>query len=179
MTPADQHDSRRGNASAAAGCQRLEKGECDLIPGKPRRIFRLSVPGDLRAFHLDRPAAGSHRQRREGIARNTQSEMDLLRKAQLHQGGRPGEGQPKLETAIDAAEMILALAPETNGPGGGSVASAERDHRSRAYAPRAEQRRREDRFRDIPAQPRKIISAQARRSGLEDEHVSITPVAFD
>ncbi len=43
--------------------------------------------------------------------------MDLLRKLKLHQSGRSGKGQPMLNTAIDAAEMILTLAPETNGQG--------------------------------------------------------------
>ena len=80
----------------------------------------------------------------KGIARNTQSEMDLLRKLNYTKAEGPAKGQPKLETAIDAAEMILTGPGNQRSGGGESVASAERDHRSRAYAPRAEQRRRED-----------------------------------
>lgn len=51
----------------------------------------------------------------KGIARNTQSEMDLLRKLNYTKAEGPAKGQPMLNTAIDAAEMILTLAPETNG----------------------------------------------------------------
>ncbi len=109
----------------------------------------------------------------KGIAWNTQSEMDLLRKLNYTKAEGPAKGQPKLETAIDAAEMIPHPGPGNQRSGGGeSVASAERDHRSRAYAPRAEQRRREDPLpRYSQAQPRKIISSPT-WSGLEDEHVS-------
>ncbi len=46
---------------------------------------------------------------------NTQSEMDLLRKLNYTKADGPAKGQPMLNTAIDAAEMILTLAPETNG----------------------------------------------------------------
>lgn len=53
----------------------------------------------------------------KGIARNTQSEMDLLRKLNYTKAEGPAKGQPMLNTAIDAAEMILTLAPETNGGG--------------------------------------------------------------
>lgn len=45
----------------------------------------------------------------------TQSEMDLLRKLNYTKADGPAKGQPMLDTAIDAAEMILTLAPETNG----------------------------------------------------------------
>lgn len=51
----------------------------------------------------------------KGIAWNTQSEMDLLRKLNYTKADGPAKGQPMLNTAIDAAEMILTLAPETNG----------------------------------------------------------------
>ncbi|OAN05294.1 hypothetical protein AU469_000510 [Escherichia coli O157:H7] len=41
--------------------------------------------------------------------------MDLLRKLNYTKAEGPAKGQPMLNTAIDAAEMILTLAPETNG----------------------------------------------------------------
>lgn len=50
----------------------------------------------------------------KGIA-GTQSEMDLLRKLNYTKADGPAKGQPMLNTAIDAAEMILTTAPETNG----------------------------------------------------------------
>ncbi|MFP1527801.1 hypothetical protein ACLB1R_11800 [Escherichia coli] len=39
----------------------------------------------------------------------------LLRKLNYTKAEGPAKGQPMLNTAIDAAEMILTLAPETNG----------------------------------------------------------------
>lgn len=45
----------------------------------------------------------------KGIAWNTQSEMDLLRKLNYTKAEGPAKGQPMLNTAIDAAEMILTL----------------------------------------------------------------------
>ena len=97
--------------------------------------------------------------------------MDLLRKLNYTKAEGPAKGQPKLETAIDAAEMILTRPGNQRSGGGESVASAERDHRSRAYAPRAEQRRREDplpRYSGAAAED----YLQPDRSGTEDEHVS-------
>ncbi|MBU5904603.1 hypothetical protein JVV96_19810, partial [Vibrio cholerae O1] len=75
-------------------------------------------------------------------------------------------------TAIDAAEVALSLAPETNGHVAvkawdalGKVTG--RDHTHLAIHKEDEKIR----FRDIVAQPRKIISSPT-WSGLEDEHVS-------
>ena len=82
------------------------------------------------------------------------------------------QGRPRLDTAIDAAEMILTFAPETNGHV--SVKAWEalgkitgRDHTHLAVGREHDKIR----FRDIQAQPRKIISAPT-WSGLESEEVS-------
>ena len=98
--------------------------------------------------------------------------MDLLRKLNYTKADGPAKGQPMLNTAIDAAEMILTLAPETNGHVavkslGGPGASLP------VVTTRTWRRIKEEkiRFRDIQAQPRKIISSPT-WSGLEDEHVS-------
>ncbi|MFW2178299.1 MULTISPECIES: nitrate reductase subunit alpha [unclassified Moraxella] len=82
------------------------------------------------------------------------------------------QGRPRISTAIDAAETILMLAPETNG----HVAvkawadlskTTGRDHTHLAKSSEHEKIR----FRDIVAQPRKIISSPT-WSGLESEKVS-------
>lgn len=80
--------------------------------------------------------------------------------------------RPSIDTAIDAAETILMLAPETNGHVAvkGWAALSEftgRDHTHLAKASEHEKIR----FRDIVAQPRKIISSPT-WSGLESEKVS-------
>lgn len=82
------------------------------------------------------------------------------------------KGRPRIESAVDAAETILMLAPETNG----HVAvkawadlskTTGRDHTHLAKSSEHEKIR----FRDIVAQPRKIISSPT-WSGLESEKVS-------
>lgn len=109
----------------------------------------------------------------KGITWNTQSEMDL-EPCKLNHTKRdgPAKGQPMLNTAVDAAEMILTLAPETNGHVAVKAWAALSEFTwPRPYASGNQQRRGKIRFRDIQAQPRKIISSPT-WSGLEDEHVS-------
>ncbi|STI76318.1 respiratory nitrate reductase 1 subunit alpha [Escherichia coli] len=77
-----------------------------------------------------------------------------------------------LNTAIDAAEMILTLAPETNGQVAVKAWAALSEFTGRDHTHLALNKEDEKiRFRDIQAQPRKIISSPT-WSGLEDEHVS-------
>lgn len=76
-----------------------------------------------------------------------------------------------LNTAIDAAEMILTLAPETNGQVAVKAWAALSEFTGRDHTHLALNKEDEKiRFRDIQAQPRKIISSPT-WSGLEDEHV--------
>jgi len=82
------------------------------------------------------------------------------------------QGLPRLDTDIDAAETILALAPETNGEVAVKAwqalsAFTGRDHTHLAL-PREHEK---IRYRDLQAQPRKIISSPT-WSGLESDHVS-------
>ena len=82
------------------------------------------------------------------------------------------KGRPRIESAIDAAEVILSLAPETNGHVAVKAWSALGKFTGRAHTHLAEGKEHEAiRFRDVQAQPRKIISSPV-WSGLEDEHVS-------
>ncbi len=82
------------------------------------------------------------------------------------------EGRPRIETAANACETILMLAPETNGHVAvkGWVALGEftgRDHTHLAKSSEHEKIR----FKDIVAQPRKIISSPT-WSGIESDKVS-------
>jgi nitrate reductase alpha subunit len=109
----------------------------------------------------------------KGIAWNTVDEVEAL-KALNGVVTEPGatQGMAKIETDIDAAEVVLMLAPETNGHVAVKAWDAlskitGEDHKHLAL-------HREDekiRFRDIQAQPRKIISSPT-WSGLESEKVS-------
>ncbi len=108
----------------------------------------------------------------KGIGWNTQEEIEFLGKLNGTVAHGPAAGRPRIETDIDAAETIMALAPETNGAVAvkawdALAATTGREHAHLAIA-------REDekiRYRDIQAQPRKIISSPI-WSGLESEHVS-------
>src|SRR3546814_13975835 len=77
----------------------------------------------------------------------------------------------QIETAIDAAEVILMLAPETNGEVAvkawadlGKKTGLDHTHLA---LPKEDEK---IRLRDIQAQPRKIISSPT-WSGLQSEHV--------
>jgi nitrate reductase alpha subunit len=108
----------------------------------------------------------------KGIAWNTAHEVDNLRKLNgtvLEEG--PTKGMPRIETAIDAAEVLLMLAPETNGEVAVKAWAALSENTGRDHTHLALPKEEEKiRFRDIQAQPRKIISSPT-WSGLESEHV--------
>ena len=153
-----------------------KKGECDLIPGKtaPQMVVvERDYPNLYKKFTSIGPLLDKQGNGGKGISWNTEEEIEFLKKLNytVEEEG-VSKGRPKLETAIDAAEMILSLAPETNGhvavkAWGALSEITGRDHRHLAL-PKEEEK---IRFRDIQAQPRKIISSPT-WSGLEDEHVS-------
>ena len=108
----------------------------------------------------------------KGIGWNTEHEVDLLERLNgvvTEEGAT--KGMPKIETDIDAAEVILMLAPETNGEVAVKAWEAlgkatGRDHTHLAISAEDEKIR----FRDIQAQPRKIISSPT-WCGIESENV--------
>ena len=153
-----------------------KKGECDLIPGvtAPQiTVVERDYPNTYRRFTALGPLADKLGNGGKGIAWNTEDEVKGLGDLnyRVNDGG-PTQGRPRIETDIDAAEVILYLAPETNGEVAVKAWQAlgkitGRDHTHLAAT-------REDekiRFRDIQAQPRKIISSPT-WSGIESEHVS-------
>jgi nitrate reductase alpha subunit len=153
-----------------------KKDQCELIPGKtapqvsvverdyPNTHARFTALGPL----MDKVGNGG-----KGIAWNTQTEVAQLRElnGEVRTEG-PTQGMARIDTDIDACEVVLQLAPETNGHVAVKAWEAlskitGRDHTHLAL-------HREDekiRFRDIQAQPRKIISSPT-WSGLESEKVS-------
>jgi nitrate reductase alpha subunit len=153
-----------------------KKGECDLIPGKtaPNYIeIERDYPNLGKKFVSIGPLMEKIGNGGKGIAWDTKEEVHHL---QALNGRVTDEGVTKglarLDTAIDAAEMILMLAPETNGEVAAKAWAAlekitGREHRHLAEAKRDEKIR----FRDIAAQPRKIISSPT-WSGIESEEVS-------
>jgi nitrate reductase alpha subunit len=151
-------------------------GECDLIPGKTAPNMTV-VERDYNEIYTKFTSVGPLLEKLgnggKGISWNTEHEVHELKginKAVTKEG--ISKGRPRLETAIDAAEMILTFAPETNGHV--SVKAWEslskitgRDHSHMARGREHDKIR----FRDVQAQPRKIISAPT-WSGIESEEVS-------
>jgi nitrate reductase / nitrite oxidoreductase, alpha subunit len=81
----------------------------------------------------------------KGINWNTTDEVDFLKQLNYTKPDGAAAGRPKIETAIDAAEVILSLAPETNGQVAVKAwAGAKQYYGSRPYTSGTEQGRREN-----------------------------------
>jgi nitrate reductase / nitrite oxidoreductase, alpha subunit len=147
-----------------------KKGECEPIPGKTMpaiAVVERDYPSTYQRFTSLGPLMAKVGNGGKGIAWNTEHEVAFLKKL-----NGEADGRAKIETDIDACEVILALAPETNGEVAVKAWQAlsritGRDH-SHLALPREDDK---VRFRDVQAQPRKIISSPT-WSGVESEHVS-------
>ena len=151
-------------------------GACEPIPGKTMpsvSVVERDYPNVYKRFTALGPLMTRLGNGGKGIAWNTDAEVDDLRELN-HAVAAEGatKGLPAIEKDIHAAETILMLAPETNGRVAVKAWEAlgkitGRDHTHLA-------RHREDeriRFRDIVAQPRKIISSPT-WSGIESEKIT-------
>ena len=170
-----QHDSP-GELAQPFEVKAWWKGECDLIPGKTApnlAVVERDYPNTFKRFTSLGPALEKLGNGGKGINWNTDDEVKFLGELNYkHTEEGAHFDRPKIESAIDAAEVILSLAPETNGTVAVKAWEAlseftGKDHTHLAL-PKEEEK---IRFRDIQAQPRKIISSPT-WSGLEDEHVS-------
>jgi nitrate reductase / nitrite oxidoreductase, alpha subunit len=151
-----------------------KKGECKLIPGKTAPAY-ITVERDYTAIYdrfvalgplLDKLGNGG-----KGIGWDTKHEVQHLRDLNGEWLDGPAKGCPKIVTDIDATEVILMLAPETNGEVAVKAWHALEQATGREHAHLAAAKEDEKiRFRDIAAQPRKIISSPT-WSGIESETV--------
>ena len=152
-----------------------KKGECELIPGKTAPNFvavQRDYPNLYKRFTSVGPLMEKVGNGGKGIAWDTKVEMHHLKDLNgvVTEEG-PTKGLAKLDTAIDAAEMILMLAPETNGEVAVKAWEELSKATGREHAHLALPKEDEKiRFRDIAAQPRKIISSPT-WSGIESEEV--------
>ncbi|MDF1482781.1 nitrate reductase subunit alpha [Extensimonas sp. H3M7-6] len=153
-----------------------KKGACALIPGKTApaiTVVERDYPNTYARFTALGPLMEKIGNGGKGIAWNTVDEVRQLAElnGKVHTAGAT-QGMARIDSDIDACEVVLQLAPETNGHVAVKAWEAlgkitGRDHTHLAL-------HREDekiRFRDIQAQPRKIISSPT-WSGLESEKVS-------
>ena len=174
LTPL-MHDSP-AELAQALDVKDWKRGECELIPGKTApqmAVIERDYPNLYKRYIALGPLMNKVGNGGKGIAWNTQTEVTQL--GQLN-GNTLAEGvtlgMPKIETDIDAAEVVLMLAPETNGHVAVKAWAALGKQTGRAHTHLALHREDEKiRFRDIQAQPRKIISSPT-WSGIESETVS-------
>jgi nitrate reductase alpha subunit len=153
-----------------------KKGECEPVPGKTMpamAVVERDYPNTYRKFTALGPLMAKIGNGGKGIAWNTEAEVKLLaelNKIVTEEG--VAKGLPRIETDMDAAEVILTLAPETNGQVAVKAWEALAKATGREHAHLARPREDEKlRFRDLQAQPRKIISSPT-WSGIESEHVT-------
>ena len=173
LTPI-QHDTPAEMAQPY-DVQDWKTGEVEPIPGKTMAqvtVVERDYPNVYKRFTSLGPLMEKVGNGGKGIAWKTEHEVDLLKALNgvVTEDGA-SKGLAKIETDIDASEVILMLAPETNGEVAVKAWDAlskftGRDHTHLAIPKEDEKIR----FRDVAAQPRKIISSPT-WSGLESEKV--------
>ncbi|OJU12072.1 MAG: nitrate reductase subunit alpha, partial [Alphaproteobacteria bacterium 64-11] len=169
-----QHDTA-GELAQATGVREWSKGEVAPIPGKTMaalHVIERNYPDIYKQFTALGPLMSSVGNGGKGIAWKTEHEVELLGKLNgiVSEDG-PTKGLPRIDTDIDATEVILSLAPETNGEVAMKAWGALSEFTGREHGHLAEAKEDEKiRYRDIQAQPRKIISSPT-WSGIESEKV--------
>ncbi len=168
------HDTP-GELAQSMDVKDWKKGETDPVPGKTMptvAVVERDYPNLYKRFTALGPLMDKLGNGGKGISWNTEHEVDLLGRLNgtVTEDGAT-RGRPRIETDIDATEVILSLAPETNGEVAVKAWEAlskftGRDHTHLAISKEDEKIR----FRDVVAQPRKIISSPT-WSGLESEKV--------
>ncbi|MBK6999594.1 MAG: nitrate reductase subunit alpha [Rhodoferax sp.] len=174
LTPL-MHDTP-SELAQALDVKEWKRNQVELIPGKTApsiAVVERDYPNTYQRFTSLGPLMDKLGNGGKGIGWDTKTEVEQL--GDLNGRVRAkgvSQGMAKIESDIDACEVILQLAPETNGHVAVKAWEAlskitGRDHTHLAL-------HREDekiRFRDVQAQPRKIISSPT-WSGLESEKVS-------
>ncbi|MEZ5627435.1 MAG: nitrate reductase subunit alpha [Rhodocyclaceae bacterium] len=173
-----QHDSAMELAQPLGEARDWKLGECEPVPGKTMPILKV-VDRDYASTYNKYIALGPLMVKLgnnvKGIDWDTQAEYEELKKCNytVTEEG-VSKGMPSLEEDIYVCDAIMRMAPETNGEVAHKSWSALSkktgiDHHH-LYAGRHEDK---ITFRDIVAQPRKIITAPT-WSGIESETVSYT-----
>ncbi|GET21403.1 nitrate reductase subunit alpha [Prolixibacter denitrificans] len=170
-----QHDSPMEMSETADASDWKHDGK-ELKPGfnMPKIVtVERNYPETYNRFTSLGPLMTSAGNGAKGISWNTEEEVEFLQ--QLNHTvteETSAQGLPQIMTDIQAAEVILSLAPETNGNVAVKAwkaleAITGRNHHELA-ASRADEK---IRYHDILAQPRKIITSPI-WSGIDSEEVS-------
>jgi nitrate reductase alpha subunit len=173
LTPM-QHDTP-GELAQALDVKDWGAGQTAPLPGKTMAtiaVVERDYPNLYKRYTALGPLMTSIGNGGKGIAWKTEHEVALLGALNgvVTEEG-PTKGLPRIETDIDATEVILSLAPETNGEVAVRSWKALGEITGRRHFHLAEAKEDEKiRYRDIQAQPRKIISSPT-WSGIESEKV--------
>ncbi|HWU55109.1 MAG TPA: nitrate reductase subunit alpha [Rhizomicrobium sp.] len=173
LTPL-QHDTP-GELAQPLGVKDWGRGDVAPMPGKTMASVALverDYPNLYKRFTALGPLMQTLGNGGKGIGWKTDHEIELLGTLNgvVTEEG-PTKGLPRIETDIDATEVILSLAPETNGEVAVRSWKALGEITGRKHFHLAEAKEDEKiRYRDIQAQPRKIISSPT-WSGIESEKV--------
>jgi nitrate reductase alpha subunit len=167
------HDTP-GEIAQAYDVEDWKRGEVDPIPGKTMpqiSVIERDYPNLYARFTALGPLMSKLGNGGKGMAWNTEHEVEFLKALNGTVAEGPAKGLARIDTDIDATEVILSLAPETNGEVAvkaweslGKTTGREHTHLA---MPKEDEK---IRFRDVVAQPRKIISSPI-WSGLESEKV--------
>jgi len=174
LTPL-MHDTP-GELGQPLGVADWKRGQCELIPGKTApqiTVVERDYPNLFKRYTALGPLMNRLGNGGKGIAWKTETEVTQLGQLNgltLAEGAT--QGMPQIVTDIDACEVILQLAPETNGHVAVKAWEALSKVTGREHKHLALHREDEKiRYRDVQAQPRKIITSPT-WSGIESETVS-------
>jgi nitrate reductase alpha subunit len=150
------------------------KGECDPVPGVTMSKVSLverDYPATYARFTSLGPLLETLGNGSKGLNWKTAEDVEDLAELNGRVADGPTAGRPRVLSDIDACETILMLAPETNGQVALRAWAALSEFTGREHVHLAEGKEDEKvRFRDVAAQPRKIISSPT-WSGIESEEV--------
>ncbi|MGH7121279.1 MAG: molybdopterin-dependent oxidoreductase, partial [Acetobacteraceae bacterium] len=156
-----------------------KRGECDLIPGvtAPRIVVvERDYPNTYRRFTALGPLVDTLGNEEKGIEWDSKAEvaeLAALNRTISEEG--PTKGRPRIDTDIDACNVILHLAPETNGEVAVKAWDALGKKTGRSHRHLAEPREAEKiHFQDIVVQPRKVITSPI-WSGIQSEKETYSP----
>ena len=159
------------------------KGECEPLPGQTMpslAVVTRDYPEVYRKMTALGPLAASAGVGSKGVMWKAEEEVEAL-KASLGTVTEEGvsQGQPAMQTAKQAAETILMLAPETNGETA-VKAWIGVEKRTGLSLQHLSLRRQGERFRfdDLTVQPRKIITSPI-WSGIESEERRYSPFVIN
>ncbi|MDD3448297.1 MAG: nitrate reductase subunit alpha, partial [Gammaproteobacteria bacterium] len=158
------------------GVQDWKRGECEPVPGKTLPLLKVverDYGNTYKKFTSLGPLMTKLGNNVKGIDWDTQDEYEHLKhhNRTIQEDG-VSKGMPQLEDDIAVCDTVLLMAPETNGEVAhkswkalGKKTGIDHNH---LCDPRRDEK---ILYRDIQAQPRKIITAPT-WSGIESEEVS-------